>query len=120
MDENTEHKIRDLKLRILRTEKEIAATLHNAGLSAYLRAGHPTQVNKAAERDRKRLDEKLADLKFKLEELAPGSTQSPEAIPTAEVEAAAPEKESPAPAKKVAAAKTTATSKSAPKKTTKK
>lgn len=108
MDENLEHKIRDLKLKILRVEKELAKTLHNANLGAWLHAGHPSQMAKAGERERKRLETKLTELREKLEELAPGSMPQPvkaEAIPAP---APAPEKaqpvvEPPAPAKPKAA-----------------
>ena len=118
MDENLEHKIRDLKLKIQRVEKELAKTLHNANLGAWLHAGHPSQMAKAGERERKRLEAKITELREKLEELAPGSMPQPvkaEAVPEP---APAPEKaqpvvEPPAPVKaktakpKPAAVKTT-------------
>jgi hypothetical protein len=122
MDENTEHKIRDLKLRIMRVEKELARSLHNVNLGAWLHAGHPSQMAKAGERDRKRLETKLAELRAQLETLAPGSTPKPvpspvEAKPTS---AAAPkpkaEAESAKAAKKAADQKPAA-SKSAKAKT---
>jgi hypothetical protein len=116
MDEITEHKIRDLKLRIQMAERELAATIHNAGLGAFLRAGHPTQINKAAERDRKRLEEKLEDLKSKLAELDPTAVTAAAPEPETKV---VPEKK-PAAAKKAAAEKPAAASKSAVKRPVKK
>jgi len=77
MDENLEHQIRDLKLKIMRVEKELARTLHNVNLGAWLHAGHPSQMAKAGERERKRLETKLAELRAQLEKLAPGSTPKP-------------------------------------------
>jgi outer membrane biosynthesis protein TonB len=77
MDENLEHKIRGLKLKILQTEKELSRSLHNVNLGAWLHAGHPTQMAKAGERERKRLEAKLADLREQLNQLAPGSVAQP-------------------------------------------
>jgi len=71
MGETTEHKIRDLRLRILKVEKEIAATKHNVNLGAWLRAGHASQMAKQGERDRERLEAKLEELKAKLAALLP-------------------------------------------------
>lgn len=102
MDENLEHKIRDLKLRIMRVEKELARSLHNVNLGAWLHAGHPSQMAKAGERERKRLETKLAELRAQLEKLAPGSTPQPAPAPL-EAKPVAP---APPPAPvKVAAAK---------------
>ncbi len=74
MDEATERKVRDLKLRILKVEKELAASQHSANLGAWLHAGHAGQIQRTAERDRERLQAKLEELKKQLDELAPGST----------------------------------------------
>lgn len=112
MDDATEHKIRDLKLRILRVEKELAKTVHNANLGSWLRAGHPGQIAKAGERDRKRLEDKLAELRAQLESLTPDPTAKslkaveeatlpqtealPPAVPPSTKEQSAPEKKKPA------------------------
>jgi hypothetical protein len=88
MDENLEHKIRNLKLKVLRVEKELARTQHNVNLGAWLRAGHPGQLAKAGERDRVRLETKLFELRAELEKLAPGSTSKP--APPAEVKPVTP------------------------------
>jgi hypothetical protein len=77
MDDATEHKIRDLRLRILKVEKEIAASKHNANLGAWLRAGHPSQMAKQGERERQRLEAKLEDLQAKLAELQPTDETAP-------------------------------------------
>jgi hypothetical protein len=110
MDENLEHKIRDLKLRILRVEKELVRTLHNVNLGAWLHAGHPSQMAKAGERERKRLEAKLTELRAQLEKLAPGSTPQPAPAPV-EAEPVAPAPR-PAPVK-AATAKPQADTKSA-------
>jgi len=118
MEENLEHQIRDLKLKIMRVEKELARTLHNVNLGAWLHAGHPSQMAKAGERERKRLEAKLAELRAQLEKLAPGSTPKP-APPPVEAKpasAAAPKPKAEAPsakAAKKAADQKPATSKSA-------
>ena len=113
MDDATAHKIRDVKLRILHVEKELQATQHNAELGQYLRAGHATQMAKANERERARLEAKLEDLKAKLAELSGGDSP---AAPAAAAKAEAPAAK---PAKKTAATKAAAATKTA-KKTTKK
>jgi hypothetical protein len=103
MDETTERKVRDLKLKILHVERELSGAQHHSGVSAMLRVGHPGQIAKAGERERKRLETKLEELKSKLEALEPGSVAKP-------IEAAAPEpvsKEKAAPVKTETAAKTT-------------
>jgi hypothetical protein len=106
MDENLEHKIRDLKLRILRVEKELARTLHNVNLGAWLHAGHPSQMAKAGERERKRLEGKLAELRAQLEKLAPGSTPQPAPAPVEAKPVREPLRPAPPPAPvKVTAAK---------------
>jgi hypothetical protein len=61
----------------MRVEKELARTLHNVNLGAWLHAGHPSQMAKAGERERKRLEAKLTELRAQLEKLAPGSTPKP-------------------------------------------
>jgi hypothetical protein len=78
MDETIERKVRDLKLQILKAEKELAKTQSSANLGAWLHAGRANQIQKNAERDRQRLEAKLTELKAKLEETAPGSTTPPE------------------------------------------
>jgi len=118
MEENLEHQIRDLKLKIMRVEKELARTLHNVNLGAWLHAGHPSQMAKAGERDHKRLETKLAELRAQLEKLAPGSTPKPVTPPVEAkpASAAAPKPKAEAPsakAAKKAADKKPATSKSA-------
>ena len=103
MDETIERKVRDLKLKILKVEKELAATQHSANLGTWLHAGRAGQIQHTAERDRVRLEAKLAELKAKLEEVAPGSTAPPEKPKRVAAKKIAPE---PAPAeKKKAAAK---------------
>ena len=109
MDEATERKVRDLKLKILKTEKELAATQHTMNLGAWLGAGHAGQMHRTAEKDRQRLEAKLAELKAKLEELAPGST-APAAKPKAAAVTGETAREPARPTKK-ATAKKTATSK---------
>ena len=74
MDEATERKVRDLKLQILKAEKELAASQHSANLGAWLGAGHPKQLQHTAEKERRRLETKLDELRAKLEAVAPGST----------------------------------------------
>jgi len=113
MDEATTHKVRDLKLKILHVEKELQATQHNADLGQYLRAGHASQMAKANERERERLETKLEELRSKLNELTGGE---PPAAPGPKPEPAAP---APTPAKKAAATKATAAPKTE-KKATKK
>ncbi len=110
MDEATEHKVRDLKLKILKTEKELAATQHTMNLGAWLHAGHAGQMHRSAEKDRVRLEAKLEELKGKLEELAPGST-SPAKEADGAAKPTAAEK-APVKATKKAAAVKTATGKS--------
>jgi len=115
MDDATLHKVRDLKLKMLHVEKELQATQHNAGLGQWLGGGHAGQMARANERERKRLEDKLEDLKSKLSELTGGEeTMTPETADVA-AEPAAPAK----PAKKAAATKATAAPK-ATKKSTKK
>ena len=97
MDDAAERKVRDLKLQILKVEKELAKTQSSAHLGAWLHAGHAGQIQRTAERDRQRLETKLAELKAKLEELVPGS-------------AAPAEKPKPAAAKKAASEKPAAKS----------
>jgi hypothetical protein len=111
MDEATVHKVRDIKLKIMHVEKELAATQHNAGLGQWLGAGHAGQMARANERERTRLEAKLEELKTKLNELTGG-----EEVPATVAEAPA---EEPKAAKKAAATKATAAPKAA-KKTAKK
>jgi hypothetical protein len=93
MDEATERKIRDLKLKILKVEKELAATQHSANLGSWLHAGHAGQIQKTAERDRKRLEAKLEELRAQLEQAAPGSIATTRAAEkSAKVEPAPAEK----------------------------
>ena len=111
MDEATERKVRDLKLRILKTEKELAATQHTMHLGAWLGAGHAGQIHRTAEKDRLRLEAKLEELKAKLEEVAPGSsapTEKPKRTATQTITEVKPAK-----APKKAAAKKTAAQKPA-------
>jgi len=103
MDDAAEKKIRDLKLRIIKAEKELAASVHNTQLGAWLRAGHPSQMAKAGERERKRLEAKLDELKAKLHELEPQSAAAP--VESKKQPADEPATKTAAPAKKAAAAK---------------
>jgi hypothetical protein len=66
MDEQHDKKVRDLKLKVVMTEKELAASQHNAKLGAWLKAGHAGQISKNAARDRERLEARLEDLRAKL------------------------------------------------------
>jgi hypothetical protein len=91
MDDTTERKVRDLKLKILQTEKELSGTQHHTGVAAMLRAGHPGQLAKTAERERKRLETKLEDLRARL-----AAVEAPAAAPEAQ-EKAAPAKAKAAP-----------------------
>ena len=111
MDEVTERKVRDLKLKILKVEKELAASQHTANLGAWLRAGNANQIHKSAERDRQRLETKLEELKGKLEEIAPGAASAPEKPKRAAAKKEAVVKTPPAAATKKAAAKKTAAKK---------
>ena len=113
MDETTERKVRDLKLKILKVEKELAASLHSANLGAWLHAGHAGQIQKTAERDRERLQNKLEDLKHQLEQLAPGSGAAAAAKPARMAAKEKPVAASAAtkPTKKAAAKKPTAKTK---------
>jgi hypothetical protein len=95
MDQTSEHKIRDLKLKILHAEKELAASQHNSSLGAALRTGHASQMARAAERDRKRLEGKIEELKSQLASLERGEDAP-----------AAPDTKRAAPAKAAAAPKT--------------
>lgn len=94
MDEQTEHKVRNLKMKILRLDRELAAKQHGAGLNALLSVGHASQIAKASERDRKRLEAKLDQLRTQLAELEPGA-----AVPSRSEK---PEKAAAAPVKKAA------------------
>ncbi len=76
MDEQTEHKIRDLKLKLLMVEKELNASQHKTNLGAMLRAGNPAQMARAADRDRKRLEEKRDKLMEQLVALDPNSAEA--------------------------------------------
>jgi hypothetical protein len=78
MDDVKEQKIRDLKLRILKVEKELAASQHNTNLGAWLRAGHASQMARQGEKDRKRFETKLEELKAKLAELESADSARPE------------------------------------------
>lgn len=117
MDEATERKIRDLRLKILKVEKELAARQHSANLGTWLHAGHAGQIQRTAERDRQRLETKLEALKTKLEEVAPGSTK-PAATPKHTAAAKKPAVEPAPTAKKKAAAKKPAAKKETARKTT--
>ena len=75
MDEQTEKKIRDLKLRITMAEKELTATQNSMKLGVMLKAGHAGQMAKNAERDRERLESKLETLRAKLLELDPPQSE---------------------------------------------
>jgi outer membrane biosynthesis protein TonB len=94
LDDQTEKKIRDLKLRILKTEKELQSSQHHLKLGAWLRAGHAGQLNRNAEKDRIRLEEKLKDLHASLESLT-GVPSTPPPAPKAfvaeQVKAPAPQ-----------------------------
>lgn len=116
MDEATERKIRDLRLKILKVEKELAARQHSANLGTWLHAGHAGQIQRTAERDRQRLETKLKELKTKLEAVIPGSTK-PAAIPKREVAKKTVAKPAPAAKKKAAAKKPAAKKETARKKT---
>ncbi|MFZ5433417.1 MAG: hypothetical protein ACOZB3_06555 [Calditrichota bacterium] len=130
MDEATEHKIRNLKLQILRVEKEIASKQHGANLNAFLSVGHAGQIARANERERKRLEEKLEKLKAQLVELDPTAAAAPpppapvkpepKAVPAPKAKAApkatsAKPAAKPAPKKKAAPVKSETASKSAKK-----
>lgn len=105
MDELTERKIRDLRLKLLMVDKELNASQHKTNLGAMLRAGNPTQMARAADRDRKRLEEKRDKLMEQLAALEP--TAAPEAKPVPAASAM--------PVKKPAAKKTAAPVKAATK-----
>jgi hypothetical protein len=107
MDEAAERKIRDLKLKILKAEKELAATQHTMNLGAWLKAGHAGQIHRTAEKDRLRLEAKLVELKAKLEEVAPEST-APAEKPKRAAKPATPEEKPAKTTKKTAAKKTAA------------
>ena len=108
MDEATERKARDLKLKILKVEKELAASQHTANLGAWLRAGNANQIHKNAERDRERLETKLEELKSKLEEVAPDSTASTAEKPKRTAAKKAAEKSTATTTKKAAGKKSAA------------
>jgi hypothetical protein len=111
MDESVEHKIRNLRLRILRAERELAASRHNVGLGAMLGAGHRKQMEKAGERERQRLEAERDELTAQLNALTGTPAKTP-AVPPAPVESKAVEKKpavrekTAAKTKKAAAAKT--------------
>jgi hypothetical protein len=113
MNEDIQQKIRDLKMKIARAERELTATRHNSGLAAALRTGHAGQLAKAAERDRLRLETRIEELRTKLAALLEPADSSPDpAEKAAEAPAPAVEKVQ----KKAAGAKAPAAAK--PKKTT--
>lgn len=131
MDDATqEQKIRSLKIRIMQVEKEIAAKMHGSHLNAFLSVGHASQIAKASERDRKRLEGKLEELKKQLYELDPRAIPPPEKVeakpapvekpPTKPKKAAAPAKPKTAATKPTAKKKAAATKAAAATKTTKK
>lgn len=92
MAEDRERKARKIRLEILRLEKELAASQKHARLGSFLHADRPGTIRSQAERDRKRLEEAIAELREELEVLT-----TPEEIP--------PEREQKAetPSKKAAA-----------------
>jgi hypothetical protein len=85
MDEQTEKKIRDLKLKIHTLEKEQTQSQYTMNRGAFLRAGHAGQIARNADKDRARIQEKIDELRAKLEELT-GPTEDPAPAPAAEPE----------------------------------
>jgi hypothetical protein len=79
MDQTPEQKIRDLKLKLLRAEKELTTSQHNSSLGAALRTGHASQMARAAERDRLRLEARIEELKTKLAALEASAPPAPAA-----------------------------------------
>lgn len=66
MDELTTKKVRDLKLKITNLEKELTQTQHTMGLQGWLKAGHSGQIARNADKDRKRIEAKIAELKSQI------------------------------------------------------
>lgn len=66
MDDSATKKIRDLKLQIAKLEKELIQTQHTLGLQGWLKTGHAGQISKTAQKDRRRIEEKLQDLRTRL------------------------------------------------------
>jgi hypothetical protein len=69
VDEDTERKARKIRLKILRLQKELAATQKYARLGSFLHADRPGTIRSQAERDRKRLEEAIAEARDELEAL---------------------------------------------------
>ena len=76
--EDRERKARKIRLKILRLQKELAASQKYARLGSFLHADRPGTIRSQAERDRKRLEEAIAGLREELEALtAPEETPPP-------------------------------------------
>ncbi|MFH1010452.1 MAG: hypothetical protein V1784_04355 [bacterium] len=110
MDEEKERKARLIRLKILRLQKELAATQQHARLGSFLHANRPAAIWSQAERERKRIEEEIAGLREQLAAL----TKPEEAVPVKTKKAATPKKA--ATKKRSPAAKTPAKKKAAPKK----
>ncbi len=76
MDEATQRKVRELKLKILMLEKELKQSQHTMGLQGWLKAGHSGQISRAAAKDRSRIEEKLELLREQVRALSPGDDQN--------------------------------------------
>ncbi len=78
MDEDTERKARKIRLKILRLQKELAASQKYARLGSFLHADRPGTIRSQAERDRKRLEEAIGALRDELEALTTSEEMPPE------------------------------------------
>lgn len=66
MPEDKEKRARTIRLRILRHQKELAASQQHARLGSFLRTNRPATIWKQAERDRNRLETEIARLREQL------------------------------------------------------
>lgn len=78
MDEDTERKARRIRLKILRLQKELAASQKYARLGSFLHADRPGTIRSQAERDRKRLEEAIAEARDELEALTTSEDMPPD------------------------------------------
>lgn len=112
MAEDKEKKARTIRLKILRLQKELAASQQHARLGSFLHASRPASILSQADRDRKRIEEEIAGLKEQLASLIPAPEAPPAAPPLKKKKVVAAKEVS---AEKAPAKKKSATKKTAPK-----
>ena len=69
MVEDNERKARMIRFKILRLQKELAATQQHARLGSFLHTNRPETMRSQGERDRKRIEEEIVQLREQLETL---------------------------------------------------